>query len=78
VGAHSRVRAGPRGREDQAAHAPGPGPVLRQPVERVRHDEADAVRGRVRVLAWGRGPGPLGGRRPGPQVLALGRPAAGG
>lgn len=78
VGAGRRVRAGPRGGQGPVAHHAGPGTVLRQRVERVRHDQAGAVRGRLPVLGPGRGPGRLGGRRRGPQVLALGRPAAGG
>jgi len=78
VAADRRVRAGPRGGEDQTAAAAGPRTVLPEHVERVRHGQADAVRRGVPVLGAGRRPGRLGVRRPGPQVLALGRPAAGG
>lgn len=73
-----RVRARPRGREDEAAASAGPRAVLQESVERVRHGQAHAVHGGVFVLGAGRRPSRLGVRRPRPQVLALGRPTASG
>jgi len=78
VSADRRVRVGPRGGEDQAPAAAGPRTVLPEHVERVRHGQADAVRRGVPELGAGRPPARLGEPQPGPQVLALGRPSAGG
>lgn len=73
------VRDWPRVGEVEAAAAAGPGTVLQEPVERVRHGQADTVLVSIPVLdgCHLRFYKPRV-RRPGPQVLALDAPTAGG
>lgn len=80
MGTGRGVRSRPRTREMQTVGAAGLGPVLPGPLERVRHAHVDPVRSSIHAVGRGRAAAPVPrlGRRRGPTVLALGRPAATG